>query len=307
MVAPCAGGADWPEKPVRIIVPTGPSGGADIQARLLADGFRSATGQPFVIDNRPGAGTLIGTELTVQAPPNGYTALFTTANIAVTSAFLGAGMKFSVTADLRPVSWVTSTPLVLILHPSVPVKSVKELISLVRQKPGVFNLGINLPGSTSNLAAEMLKQHGRIDATIVPFKSGGFAITSLVSGEIDALFAAGPVARVHASSGRVRPLAVTTAKRSSAFPDLPTMNTFYEGFEADNWYAMFLPAKTPREIADRMNALIVDVLKTARMRDFMSKDALEAVGSTPEELARMLESEIAKYSRVIKTGNIKLP
>jgi tripartite-type tricarboxylate transporter receptor subunit TctC len=299
--------AGWPEKPVRIIVPTGPGGGADIQARVLAETFRAATKQPFLIDNRPGAGTLIGTEMTVDAPPNGYTALFTTANIAVTASFYSKQMKFSVVKDLMPVSWVTSTPLVLVVHPSIPVKSVKELVALAKQRPGALNLGINIPGSTSNLSAEMLKQFGRIDAVIVPYKSGAYAMTSILSGETDVLFAAGSVARPYVAAGRLRALAVTTAKRSSAFPDLPTMNTFYSGFESDNWYAMFLPGKTPRDLVDRFNALIRESLGTEKMRDYMAKDALDPVGSSPEELGRHLEREIAKYAEVIKQGRIQQP
>lgn len=304
--SPSAEAASWPERPVRVIVPSGAGGGIDIQARLLADSFRASTKQPFVVENRPGAGTLIGTEMVVESPPDGYTALINSANIAIVSTFFGKRTKFSPVKDLAPISWVTSAPLVLVVHPSVPAKSVKELIVLAKQRPGFLNHGVNTPGSTSHLSAEMLKQLAKIETVIVPFKSGVFAITSLLSGEIDLLFAAGPVVARHLPSGKIRALAVTTPKKASAFPDLPTMNTFYPGFESDNWYGMFFPAKTPTHIVDNMNGLIVKALKEERMREFMKSDALDAVGSSPEELSKHLEREIAKYAKVIREGNIRL-
>lgn len=298
--------AVWPDRPVRIIVPFSPGGGTDIQARVLAETFNKSTGQTFIVDNRPGASGLVGTQLTMQEPANGYTILFTTATLSINPNLYGERWTVQPLRDLAPVSWITSTPLVLVVHPSVPAKSVKELVALAHKQPGYLDAGINTPGSTSHLSAEMLKQIAGIDSTLVPFKGGGPALVSLMSGEIDYLFATGPAAAPHIRSGKVRPLAVTTAKRSSTFPDLPTMNTIYPGFETDNWYAMFFRAGTPRDIVLKLNEEIRKALKTPLVREFMRREALDPVGSSPEELGAHLKREMQKYAEVIRRGNIKL-
>ena len=296
----------WPAKPVRIIVPFGPGGGIDIQARVLSTVFHEHTGQTFIVENRAGASGLIGAELAAAAPPDGYTILFSTATLTINTTLYGARMKIDPQKDLAPISWLTSTPLVLVVHPSVPAKSVKELVALAKLRPAFLNSGINVPGSTSHLSAEMLKQVGGIEAIIVPYKGGGPAITALMSGEIDYLFATGPVASAARKTGRVRALAVTTAKKASAFPDLPTMNTFYPGFESDNWYAMWFPANTPGDIVARMNELILKSMQNGKVREFMLREGLDPVGSTPGELGAQIKREIAKYAEVIRKGNIRL-
>jgi tripartite-type tricarboxylate transporter receptor subunit TctC len=296
----------WPVKPVRIIVPFGPGGGTDIQARVLTTVFHEHTGQSFIIENRTGASGLIGAEIAANAPPDGYTILFSTATLTINTTLYGSRMKVDPAKDLAPISWLTSTPLVLVVHPSVPAKSVKQLVALAKSRPGFLNSGINVPGSTSHLSAEMLKQRAGIEAIIVPYKGGGPAITALMGGEIDYLFCTGPVAAANLKSGRIRALAVTTAKRASAFPDLPTMNTFYDGFESDNWYAMWFPAGTPRDIVAKMNALILKAMQNGKVRQFMVNEGLDPVGSSPEELAAQIKREIVKYAEVVKKGNIKL-
>jgi tripartite-type tricarboxylate transporter receptor subunit TctC len=258
------------------------------------------------VDNRTGASGLIGAELAAGSPPDGYTLLFSTASLTVNVTMYGSRMKIDPVKDLAPVSWLTSTPLVLVVHPSVPAKSVKELVALAKHRPAFLNSGINVPGSTSHLSAEMLKQKAGIEAILVPYRGGGPAIAALMSGEIDYLFATGPVASAALKAGRVRALAVTTAKKASAFPDLPTMNTFYPGLESDNWYAMWFPAGTPAEIVASMNALILKALKNERVRGFMVKEGLDPVGSTPAELAAQMKREITKYAAVIRKGKIRL-
>ena len=296
----------WPSKPVRIIVPFGAGGGTDIQARVLGAKFHESTRQTFVVDNRAGASGLIGADIVVGSPADGYTILFTTATLSINTTLYGSRMKFNPVNDLAPVSWVASTPLVLVTHPSVPVKSVTELIALAKRNPGYLNAGVNVPGSTSHLAAEMLKQIGGIEAVIVPYKGGGPSMAALMSGEIDFLFATGPVAAQAIRAGRVRGLAVTTAKKASAFPDLPTLSTFYPGFESDNWYAMFFPANTPADIVAKLRAEIVKALQTPEVRTFMEREGLDPVGSTPEELRDQVKLEIVKYAEVISKGNIRL-
>ena len=304
--APSVYSQPWPDQPVRIIVPFSPGGGTDIQARVLATIFHENTGQPFVVENRAGASGLIGLEEATGSPSDGYTILFSTSSLAVNVTLYGNRMKTDVVKDLEPISWLTSTPLVLIAHPSMPAQSVPELVALAKRRPGFLNSGVNAPGTTSHLSAEMLKQIAGIEALIVPYKGGGASILALMSGEIDYLFATGPVASAARHSGKVRLLAVTTAKKSSAFPDLPTMNTFYPGFEADNWYAMWFPAGTPTDIVTKMNGLIVNALKNAKVRDFMVKEGLDPVGSTPEVLDAQMKREIIKYAAVIRKGSIKL-
>ncbi|HET7595548.1 MAG TPA: tripartite tricarboxylate transporter substrate binding protein [Burkholderiales bacterium] len=293
----------WPTKPVRIIVPFGAGGGTDIQARLLAKYFNDSMKQTFIVDNRAGAGGLIGAELAVQSPPDGNTILFTTASLSVNVTLYAKRIKFDPLKDLAPVSWISSTPLVLIEHPSVPAKSVKELVALAK-KTGKMNAGSNGAGTTSHLSIEMLKQATGINVAHVPYKGGGPAAAALLSGEVDFLFATGPVAMQHMKAGKVRGLAVTTKKKSSAFPDLPTMDSIYPGFESDNWYAMFFPKGTPKAIVDRLNTEIGKALKTKELQDFYAREALDAVVSTPAELEANFKREIARYAKIIKAGNI---
>jgi tripartite-type tricarboxylate transporter receptor subunit TctC len=293
----------WPTKPVRIIVPFGAGGGTDIQARLLAKYFNDSMKQTFIVDNRAGAGGLIGAELAVQSPPDGNTILFTTASLSVNVTLYAKRIKFDPLKDLAPVSWISSTPLVLIEHPSVPAKSVKELVALAK-KTGKMNAGSNGAGTTSHLSIEMLKQATGINVAHVPYKGGGPAAAALLSGEVDFLFATGPVAMQHMKAGKVRGLAVTTKKKSSAFPDLPTMDSIYPGFESDNWYAMFFPKGTPKAIVDRLNTEIGKALKTKELQDFYAREALDAVVSTPAELEANFKREIARYAKIIEAGNI---
>ena len=296
----------WPSKPVRIIVPFSTGGGTDIQARVLSAVFHENTGQPFIVENRAGASGLIGAELAAGSPPDGYTILFSTATLTINPTLYGARMKTDPVRDFAPISWLTSTPLVLVTHPSLPAKSVPELVALARHRPGFLDAGIGVPGSTVHLSAEMLKQMAKLDVVFVPYKGGGPAMTALMSGEIDFMFFTGPVASAARRSGRVRLLAVTTANPASAFPGLPTMNSFYPGFEFDNWYAMWFTAGTPRDIVAKMNGLIVNALKNDKVRDFMLKEGLDPVGSTAEELDAQVKREIVKYAEVIRKGNIKL-
>ncbi len=295
----------WPVKPARIIVPFAPGGGTDIQARLLGKNFFESMGQTFVVENRSGASGIIGAELAARAPADGYTILFTTASLAVNVTLYGSRIKFDPLKDLAPVSWISSTPLVLVVHPSVPVKSARELVALAK-KTGGLNAASNGAGTTSHLSIEMLKQLTGVKVTHIPFKGGGPSIVSLASGETDMLFATGPVATPQVKAGRVRALAVTTAKKSSAFPDLPTMTSIFPGLESDNWYAMFFPTGTPRPIIDKLTAEIAKALKSKDIQDFMPREALDAVASSPEQLEANFKREIARYAKIIQAGNIKL-
>lgn len=294
----------WPAKPVRIIVPFGPGGGTDIQGRLLGKKFFESMGQTFIVDNRSGAGGLIGAELAVRSPPDGYTILFTTASLSVSLTLYGSLVKFDAFRDLAPISWISSVPLVLVTHPSVPVKSVKDLVALARKTQ--LTPANNGAGTTSHLSVEMLNQYAGLNLPIISYKGGGPAITAVVTGETDFVFATALAAQPHIKSGRVKPVAVTTLKPSSAFPGLPTMASIFPGFESDNWYAMFFPAGTPKEVIGRMNAEIVKALKSEEVRGFMASEGADPVGSTPEELSAYFRKEVDKYAKLIKARNIKL-
>jgi tripartite-type tricarboxylate transporter receptor subunit TctC len=296
----------WPDKTVRILVPFPPGGGTDIQARLLSVAFQKSMGQNFIIDNRTGANGLIASQLAVDSPPDGNTILFTSGSISVVATLNARQMKFNIYNDLVPVSWISSTPLVLTLHPSVPAKSVKELVALAKRAQNPMNVGGNTAGSTAHLTAEMFNQAVGINSTVVTYRGGGPAVIALISGEIDYIFATAPSIMPHIKSGKAKPLAVTTPKRSSALPELPTMNSVYPGFESDNWYAMFYPKGTPRPIVDKLNAEIRKALDTAEIKAFMPREALDPVASSPEELAALLKVEIDKYAKVIRLANIKV-
>jgi tripartite-type tricarboxylate transporter receptor subunit TctC len=296
----------WPEKTVRILVPFPPGGGTDIQARLLSTAFQKSTGQNFVIDNRTGASGLIATQLAVDSPPDGNTILFTSGSISVVVTLHAHNIKFNVHTDLVPVSWISSTPLVLSVHPSVPAHSVNDLVKLVKTRPGLVHAGGNTAGSTAHLTAEMFNQVTGTKTTVVTYRGGGPAVIALISGEIGYIFATAPSIMPHIKSGKARALAVTTPKRSSALPDLPTMNTFFPDFESDNWYAMFFPKGTPRAIVDRLNAEIRKALDTPEIKAFYPREALDPVASTPEELASLFKREIDKYAKVIKFANIRV-
>jgi tripartite-type tricarboxylate transporter receptor subunit TctC len=296
----------WPDKPVRVLVPFPPGGGTDIQARLLSGAFQKNLGQNFIVDTRTGAGGLIATQLAVDALPDGNTILFTSGSISVLVTLYARSIKFNVLDDLAPISWISSTPLVLSLHPSVPAKSAKELVALAKATPAGMNAGGNAAGSTAHLSAEMLNQMTGIKTTVLTYRGGGPAVLALISGEIDYIFATAPSIMPHLKSGKAKALAVTTPKRSSALPDLPTMNSIYPGFESDNWYAMFFPKGTARAIVDKLNAEIRKALDAPEMRAFMPKEALDPVASSPEELSSLLKREIEKYAKVIRFANIRL-
>lgn len=296
----------YPDKPVRLIVPFSTGGGTDIQGRLLSEKMRQGLKQQVLVDNRTGAGGLIGAQITVESPADGYTVLFTTATLAVNVTLQKDRMKFDPLKDLDPVVWVSSAPLVLVTHPSVPVKSVQDLAALSKRTPQGLNMGGNTPGSTSHLSAEMFKQFAKAKGVTILYKGGGPATLGVATGEIDMLFATAPSAMPHIKAKRLHALAVTTAKPASALPNLPTMNSIYPGFTSDNWYAMFMPKGSPKDAIARINSEVKQALSAKEVSGFYSREGLDPVGSTPAELTELVQKEIAKYRKIITDGNIRL-
>jgi len=302
--APDTGAQSWPAKPVRIVIAFAPGGGTDIAGRLLAKKFAETMGQTFVADNRAGAGGLVGAEIVAKSPPDGYNILLTTASLAV-NVNLHKKLAFDPIRDLAPVSWLASVPLMLFVHASVPARSVKELVALAKKRPDGMNAGSNGTGTTSHLAVEMLKQAANIKVVHIPYKGGGPAQVALLSGEVDFRFGSVFASVHHIRAGRFRALAVTTAKPSSLMPELPTLTSIYPGVECDQWYAMFLPAGTPRDILAKLHGETVKAIKSSEMREVLTKDGADPIGSTPEELAALFGREVTRYGKIIASAKVQ--
>ena len=296
---------NYPVKPVRIVVPTAAGGGSDIQARLVAKAFHETFGQPFIVENRPGASGTIGAELVAKAPPDGYTIFVATALLSTNGA-LYKKLAFDPLKDLAPVGLISFAPQFLIAHPSVPARSVKELVALARKHPGKINAGSSGTGSANHLALEMFKQSAGIDVTHIPYKSGAPAVAALMGGEVDLTFTGAVTALPPIRAGRVKALAVTSRKPSSLMPEVPTMDSLYPGFESANWYALFVPAGTPAAIVNRLNAEMVKTIKSREVLDFMAREGAEPVGSSPQELGAHFRREVERYGEVIRRGKIQL-
>ncbi len=287
-----------------MVVPTAPGGGSDTQARLIAKRFNDSMGQAFVIDNRPGGSGVIGAALVARAPADGYTLLFGTAQIAVSTLLLKKA-PFNMEKDFAAISQVASAPQYLMVHPSVPARSVPDLVALAKKNPGKLNAGSGGSGSANHLAIEMLKHAAGISVTHIPYRSGAPSIAALMGGETDFSFSGAVTALPHVRSGKVRALAVTSKKRTAVSPDLPTLDSIYPGYESANWYAMFAPAGTPAAVINKLHSETVNALRAPEVRDFMTSEGADLVGNSPAEMAAYLRREMARYDKVIQAAHIK--
>lgn len=297
--------AAYPEKPVRLIVPFATGGGTDLQGRLIAEKLRQGLGQTIIVENRTGNGGLIGAEAVTKSAPDGYTVLMTTASISLNAVLQKNSLRFDLLKDLDPVTWVSNTALVLAVHTSVPAKTVKELVALSNRAPDGLNIGANGAGTTSHLSGEMFKQFTKAKSVIIQYKGGGPSALALATGETDMLFNTPTSLLIHLNANRLRALAVTTEKPTAWNPNLPTMNSFYPGFVTDQWYAVFVPAGTPKNVGATLHAQIKKALGTKEVAEFYKQQALDPIVSSPEELTRLLKSEIAKYTDVVQKAGIK--
>ncbi len=300
-------GQSYPSKPIRFIVPFPPGGGNDLLARELAQYLVEPLGQPVVVDNRPGASTIIGTELAAKAPPDGHTIFMGNNSTLAINPNLYKKLPYDAVKDFAPVSLLASAPFVLLVHPSVPARSVKELIALARARPGELNFGSAGTGITTHLAGEMLKLMVRIDMVHIPYKGAGPTLTDLIAGHIELAFINVLSALPHVRSGRVRALAVTSAERSPVLPQLPTVaESDLRGYEAGVWYAVLVPARTPPQIVSRLHTEFAKVLQQPKVRERLSADGARVVGSTPQVLAKTIEVDIARWGKVIKQTGLVL-
>jgi tripartite-type tricarboxylate transporter receptor subunit TctC len=294
----------YPSRPIRMIVAYPPGGGTDQVGRVLADQLTMTLGQNVVVDNRGGATGNIGTELAARAVPDGYTLLMGNVAPNAVNVSLFKKLGFDPVKDFAPVSLVAVTPNILVAHPSMPVKTIKELIAYAKAKPGTLNFPSAGVGSSSHLAGEMLKSLAGISMVHIPFKGGGPALVAVIAGEVQIMFATMPAAMPHVKSGKVKPVAVTTAKRSQAMPELPTIaESGVKGYEASTWYGLLAPARTPPAIVTRLHADTVKIL-AGPTRQRLEAQGFEPEGGTPAEFAAYIKTEIVKWAKVIKDAGI---
>ena len=305
----CAGrtmAQDYPAKPIRFIIPLAPGGGGDILARSIAQKLNEKWGQPVIVDNRPGGGGVIGTEVVAKAPADGYTILMIATNHTVNPSLIPK-LPYDAIADFAPVTQLTASPNILVLHPSLPAASLKELIALARQRPGQLNYSSAGNGTAGHLAAELMKMMAKIDVVHVPYKAAPQALSDLVSGQIQLQFSNLMTALPHVKSGRLRGIAVTTLQRSPAIPELPTMDQAgLRGYRVDQTYGVVAPGRTPAPIVAKLNSEIVNILKSPDIGQRMSAEGAMLVGNTPQEYLEYLKAELQKWTRVVKEVGIRL-
>ena len=296
----------YPNRPVRIVVPYSPGGTTDILARALAQKLAEALGQQVVIDNRPGAAGMIGADLVAKAVPDGYTVLMASvAEVAINQSLYGK-MTYDPVRDLAPVTLAGVTPLILVIHPSIPASSVEELLAHTKAKPGQFTFGSPGNGSVQHLSGELVKTVAHVDWVHVPYKGAPAVLADVLGGQVSMFFAGMPPAMPHVKTGRLRALAVTTAKRSPAAPEIPTMEEAgVPGFDISNWFGVFVPAATPKDVIAKLNREISKALQLKDVRERMADQGLETVGNTSEQFSAFLRAEIAKYAKLIQVSGAR--
>jgi tripartite-type tricarboxylate transporter receptor subunit TctC len=302
LCASAASSQDYPVRPIRLVSP-GPGGGADFAARFIAQGIAGPLGQQVVVENRP-AGVIPG-QVVSKMPPDGYTLLLNGNSFWIAPLMRG-NIPYDPMKDFAPITLAVGAPNILVVHPSLPARSVKELIALARARPGVLNYASASSGGSVHLSAELFKHMARVDIVRVSFKTSGTSVISLVSGEVHLMFGNAPPVIPHVKSGRLRALAVTTRQPSALLPKVPTVaGSGLPGFEVASVYAMFAPARTPAAIVNRLNQEIVRFLGRPEAREKLLATGVEAVGSSPEELVAAIQSETARMGKVIRAAGLR--
>jgi len=302
---PAAFAQNYPTKAVRLVVPFSAGGSTDIVARTVGQKLSEAWGQSVVVDNRAGGSTVIGTDIVAKAPPDGYTLLVTPAPFTIVPS-LTSKLPYNPHTDFEPIILINTTPLVLVVNPSVPAKSVKELIALARSHPGKLNFGSSGSGGSNHLAGELFNAMAGVKMVHIPYKGNAPALTDLVGGHVDLIFNGLTSAIALIKGGKLRALAVTSLNRSGALPDIPTIDeTGLKGFQAVAWNGLNAPAHTPKEIVAKINADVVRVLKSPELIERLKAEGSDPVGNTPAQYATFLRDEIAKWQKVIRFANLR--
>ena len=294
----------YPVKTIRIIGPSSPGGGIDTSGRILAAALTPALGQSVVLENRPGAGGIVGTEIVAKSPPDGYTLMLSAAAALVVFPHTFTKLSYDPVRDFAPVSLVADSEYILAVHPSLPVKTVKDLVALARARPGqiVFSSSGNF--GFPHLAGELLKQQAKIDMLHVPYKGGGPAATAILSGEVSLMFGTGPTVVPHAKAGRLRLIATAGDKRSKTLPELPTVKETLPGVEVSAWYGLLAPAGTPKDIIAKLHAETVKALAMPKVRQQIANAGAEAVSNTPEEFAALIKTDLARWAKAVKATGL---
>lgn len=302
--AACASAQTYPTKPVRLVVPYPPGGIGDTLARELGTQLGIRLGQPVIVDNRPGASQMIGAEAVAKSPPDGYTLFLGSLSSLVLNVYSHKSMAYDPVKDFAPVSMFFSTPLYLVVNPSVPARNVQEFVAYAKANPGKISFGSIGTGSSLHLSGEMFKTAAGVDMLHVPYKGSVPAVTDLIGGQIQALFDAGTSSLPQVRGGKLRVLGVTSAKRASGTPDIPSIAETVPGYDASFWFAIFAPAGTPKPIIGRLSSEINDILKQPTLRDRYKGDGVELAGSTPEELAAQMRADLPRWTAIQKQAGV---
>ena len=304
-VSASAAELNFPNRPIRMIVPQSAGGSTDLAARAITQKLSETLKQNVVVDNRPGAGSLNGTDIVAIAPPDGHTLLAVAASFTINPS-LHPDMPFDPMRDFAPVTQLADLPHVLVVHPSVPVKSVKELIALAKAKPDVLNYASSGIATSTHLAAELFKYMTGTSMVNVPYKGGAPAIVAMLAGQCQVNFATSSTALAHIKSEKLRALAVTTAKRSVYIPELPTIaEAGVPGYSHSSWIGILAPAKTPKAIMERLNAELARIVQTPDVKNQLSREGLEPLGNSQNEFANLIKAEVAKWIKLVKAAGIK--
>jgi tripartite-type tricarboxylate transporter receptor subunit TctC len=302
-----ASAADYPTKPIRLVVPFAAAGTTDFLARAIAQKLGQNMGTSVVVDNRPGAGGNIGSDIVAKADPDGYTLLLGTVGTHAINASLYKKMPYDTVKDFAPVTLVASVPNIVVVNPSVPVKSIKELLALAKSKPGQLTFASSGNGSSIHLSGELFKSMAGVDMLHVPYKGSGPAVSDLVGGQVNLMFDNMPSSLPHVKSGRLRAIAVTGSKRSPAVPDLPTIaESGVPGYDSVAWFGVLAPAGTPPAIVHKLNAEIIKVLKSPDVAQRLSSQGAEPVYNTPEEFSAYIKTEMGKWAKVVKASGAQV-
>jgi tripartite-type tricarboxylate transporter receptor subunit TctC len=302
--AATASAQTYPAKTIRIVVPFAPGGPNDILARLIAPRLTDAWGQPVIVDNRPGGGTVIGTDLVAKAPPDGYTLLVVSTTTA-TNPSLVRKLPYDTLRDLQPVILLAASPNVLVVHPSLPAKSVSDLVKIAKARPGQVAFGSGGNGTSTHLAGEILRLNAGVDMVHVPYKGASPSTFALLSGEVSWMFGSILPLLPHLQSGRLRAIAVSSTRRVAALPEVPPVAETFPGFEASPWHGISAPAGTPREIVMKLNQEIARIMNVRETRERLAREGTEVLTNTSEQFEAFVKAEIEKFAKVIKAAGIQ--